>query len=141
MEVALDQPVLVLNRLWQAVNVIGARRAFAILSQGHAQVVHNEQDNFQTFELLDWIDFSASNPAWSPLIWGAYGGDEPTMRAAELLPEIKVWSRRGLVDCLVQYEALGWTGFVPEACRNTMVMVPINVAPFKGAPSLPFFIR
>ena len=29
MEAALDQPVLVLNRLWQAVNVIGARRAFA----------------------------------------------------------------------------------------------------------------
>ncbi len=62
MEVALDQPVLVLNRLWQAVNVIGARRAFAILSRGHAQVVHHEEDNFQTFELLDWIDFSANNP-------------------------------------------------------------------------------
>lgn len=62
MEIALDQPVLVLNRLWQAVNVIGARRAFAILSRGHAQVVHHEEDNFQTFELLDWIDFSASNP-------------------------------------------------------------------------------
>ena len=62
MEIALDQPVLVLNRLWQAVNVIGARRAFAILSRGHAQVVHHEADDFQTFELLDWIDFSASNP-------------------------------------------------------------------------------
>jgi len=62
MEIALDQPVLVLNRLWQAVNVIGARRAFAILSRGHAQVVHHEEDNFQTFELLDWVDFSASNP-------------------------------------------------------------------------------
>ena len=32
MELALDQPVLVLNRLWQAVNVIGARRAFALLA-------------------------------------------------------------------------------------------------------------
>ena len=62
MEIALDQPVLVLNRLWQAVNVIGARRAFAILSRGHAQVVHHEQDDFHTFALLDWIDFSASNP-------------------------------------------------------------------------------
>jgi len=34
MEAALDQPVLVLNRLWQAVNVIGARRAFALLARG-----------------------------------------------------------------------------------------------------------
>jgi 5-methylcytosine-specific restriction endonuclease McrA len=62
MEAALDQPVLVLNRLWQAVNVIGARRAFAILARGHAQVVHNEADDFRTFALMDWIDFSVSNP-------------------------------------------------------------------------------
>jgi 5-methylcytosine-specific restriction endonuclease McrA len=62
MEAALDQPVLVLNRLWQAVNVIGARRAFALLARGHAQVVHHESDDFRTFELLDWIDFSTHNP-------------------------------------------------------------------------------
>ncbi|MFM8335742.1 MAG: HNH endonuclease, partial [Opitutaceae bacterium] len=44
MEAVLDQPVLVLNRLWQAVNVIGARRAFALLARGHAQVVHHHED-------------------------------------------------------------------------------------------------
>ena len=42
MEAALDQPVLVLNRLWQAVNVIGARRAFGLLARGHAHVVHQQ---------------------------------------------------------------------------------------------------
>ena len=62
MEVALDQPVLVLNRLWQAVNVIGARRAFALLAREHAQVVHQTEDAFQTYSLLDWIDFSSYNP-------------------------------------------------------------------------------
>lgn len=62
MDAVLDQPVLVLNRLWQAVNVIGARRAFAILARGHAQVVHNDADDFRTFGLLDWIDFSTNNP-------------------------------------------------------------------------------
>ena len=62
MEAALDQPVLVLNRLWQAVNVIGARRAFGLLARGHAQVVHHHDDDFRTFALLDWIDFSVSNP-------------------------------------------------------------------------------
>ncbi|MCB1106273.1 MAG: HNH endonuclease [Opitutaceae bacterium] len=62
MDAVLDQPVLVLNRLWQAVNVIGARRAFAILARGHAQVVHHEADDFRTFGLLDWIDFSTDNP-------------------------------------------------------------------------------
>jgi 5-methylcytosine-specific restriction endonuclease McrA len=62
MEFALDQPVLVLNRLWQAVNIIGARRAFGLLARGHAQVVYNDEDNFRTFSMLDWMDFSVSNP-------------------------------------------------------------------------------
>jgi 5-methylcytosine-specific restriction endonuclease McrA len=61
-DVALDQPVLVLNRLWQAVNIIGARRAFGLLARGHAQVVHQHADDFRTFALLDWMDFSVSNP-------------------------------------------------------------------------------
>ncbi len=62
MEAVLDQPVLVLNRLWQAVNIIGARRAFGLMARGHAQVVHHHDDDFRTFSLLDWIDFSESNP-------------------------------------------------------------------------------
>ena len=62
MEAVLDQPVLVLNRLWQAVNVIGARRAFALLARGHAQVVHHHEDDFRTFSMLDWISFSTHNP-------------------------------------------------------------------------------
>jgi hypothetical protein len=62
MEAVLDQPVLVLNRLWQAVNIIGARRAFGLVARGHAQVVHHHDDDFRTFSLLDWMDFSISNP-------------------------------------------------------------------------------
>ena len=65
MEAVLDQPVLVLNRLWQAVNVIGARRAFALLARGHANVVHHYDDDFRTFSMLDWIDFSQHNPPLS----------------------------------------------------------------------------
>jgi len=65
MEAALDQPVLVLNRLWQAVNVIGARRAFGLLARGHAQVVHHAEDDFKVFSMLDWIDFSRHNPPLS----------------------------------------------------------------------------
>jgi 5-methylcytosine-specific restriction endonuclease McrA len=62
MEAVLDQPVLVLNRLWQAVNVVGAKRAFALLSRGHANVVHRADDDFRTFSLMDWVDFSQTNP-------------------------------------------------------------------------------
>jgi 5-methylcytosine-specific restriction endonuclease McrA len=62
MEAVLDQPVLVLNRLWQAVNVIGAKRAFALLARGHAHVVHHHEDDFRVFSMMDWIDFSRINP-------------------------------------------------------------------------------
>lgn len=62
MEAVLDQSVLVLNRLWQAVNVIGARRAFGLLARGHASVVHHHEDDFRVFNLMDWVDFSQANP-------------------------------------------------------------------------------
>lgn len=79
----------------------------------------------------------AQHPDVRSAVWGAYGGDEPTFRAADLIGGLHVWSRRGLVDCLLQYAGLGWTGFVPEACRNTTIMVPINAAPFLwGWPNL-----
>ena len=54
----LDANVLVLNRLWQAVNVCSARRAFSLLYQGHAQVVMKNGGAFETFTFDDWKDFS-----------------------------------------------------------------------------------
>lgn len=82
-------------------------------------------------------DLLEREPDWRPLVWGAYGGDPPTMRLAERLPEARVWTRRGLMDCLLQYVTLGWTGLVPSPCRDTIVMVPLNVAPFLwGWPNL-----
>ena len=45
----LNQHVLVLNRLWQAVNICTARRALTLLFQGHAQAVLSRSDgSFQT---------------------------------------------------------------------------------------------
>ncbi len=67
MEAVLNEPVLVLNRLWQAVNVIAAKRAFSLLISGHAQVVHTESEDFQVFDTMDWIDFSKNNPPLSEM--------------------------------------------------------------------------
>jgi 5-methylcytosine-specific restriction endonuclease McrA len=59
----LNQHVLVLNRLWQAVNVCTARRALTLLFEGHAQVVLDDDDgDFQTFSFTQWRDFSALRP-------------------------------------------------------------------------------
>jgi 5-methylcytosine-specific restriction endonuclease McrA len=63
MSMYLNQPVLVLNRLWQAVNVCSAKRALILLFQGHAHVVLGDNDGaFQTFNFNQWQDFSIQQP-------------------------------------------------------------------------------
>ena len=63
MSSVLNQHVLVLNRLWQAVNVCTARRALTLLFQGHAQVVLNRSDgSFQTFNFNEWHHLSQDEP-------------------------------------------------------------------------------
>ena len=47
---------LVLNRLWQAVNVVGVERAFSLLSLDHAQVIYAEDGSFQVFDGPSWFE-------------------------------------------------------------------------------------
>ena len=59
----LGQRVLVLNRLWQAVNICSARRALSLLFTGNAQVVYNDSTgDFHTFDFGEWADFSEIEP-------------------------------------------------------------------------------
>jgi 5-methylcytosine-specific restriction endonuclease McrA len=63
MSLHLNQQVLVLNRLWQAVNVCTARRALTLLFQGHAQAVLGDSNgSFQTFNFSQWSEFSEQQP-------------------------------------------------------------------------------
>lgn len=63
MSLALNQQVLVLNRLWQAVNVCSVRRALSLLFEGHAQVVCGDQDgDFKTYSFTQWCDISRTRP-------------------------------------------------------------------------------
>lgn len=59
-----------------------------------------------------------------------YGGDEPIDAIRRLMPDIKTVSRSSIKSCLIGYIGYGWTGLVPQACRNAVVLVPINVAPW-----------
>lgn len=58
MDLLLNQPVLVLNRLWQAVSVCTVKRAFSLLYMGQAQVVDATNGQFQTLDFTAWHDFS-----------------------------------------------------------------------------------
>ena len=47
---------LVLNRLWQAVNVVGVERAFSLLSLDHAQVIYAEDGSFRVLDAGAWFE-------------------------------------------------------------------------------------
>jgi len=51
---------LVLNRNWQAVNVIDARHAFNLLFREDARIIGAEGD--ATFDIAWWIDYSTRHP-------------------------------------------------------------------------------
>jgi len=51
--------ILVLNRLWQAVNIIGIQRAFGLLLQNNAQVIHTSDESFRVMDSSEWLDYSA----------------------------------------------------------------------------------
>jgi glycerophosphoryl diester phosphodiesterase len=54
------------------------------------------------------------------------GGDRPAAHLRELAPHLRVGSQAIAKSCLTRYLATGWSGLVPAACRNTIVMVPFN---------------
>ena len=64
----LNSGVLVLNRLWQVVDVCSVRRALCLLYLEHAQVVLKEGGSLYTFGFEDWKDFSQDYSSDSQII-------------------------------------------------------------------------
>lgn len=57
----------------------------------------------------------------------AYGHERPVDRLRAVAPEARAWSKQGVKTCALRYLALGWTGYVPKACRGATMIVPINL--------------
>jgi len=74
--------VLVLNRNWQAVNVVGLRRAFSLLWADHARVINTRSGDFAPLDAADWIRFSEET--------GPHAEDEVvhTVRLRILIPKV-----------------------------------------------------
>ena len=68
------------------------------------------------------------NPAYRDQIFGVYGGLEPTRAAIAAIPEMRGYDKKSLKSCLGTYLAIGWSGYVPQSCRNTIVNIPRNLA-------------
>jgi glycerophosphoryl diester phosphodiesterase len=59
-----------------------------------------------------------------------YGGNLPVERLRQHLPDMRTMSRASLTQCLLRYIAIGWSGYVPAACHHSLVLVPVNAAPW-----------
>ena len=71
-----------------------------------------------------------ANPEAKDATFGVYGGAEPTQAAEAVVTGLKGFDKASLKACLIPYEAYGWTGILPDACRNTLVALPIDYAPY-----------
>lgn len=110
------------------------REVFSALPDGRFLI------NFKSREAREG-DMLASllgeRPEWRAQVWAAYGGEEPVRQAAREIEGLSVWSKQSMVKCLLAYAGAGWSGHVPDACRNTKIMIPVNVAPWLwGWPNL-----
>ena len=57
---ALNSHVLVLNKLWMAVRVVDARRAFCLLVKDLAEVIHVDGGAYTSHDLESWSDLSTA---------------------------------------------------------------------------------
>lgn len=61
-------------------------------------------------------------------VFGVYGGTAPTNTVLNARADWMGYTKPQTKTCLIHYLAYGWTGIVPEACKQRFVAVPSNYA-------------
>ena len=57
-----------------------------------------------------------------------FGGSDAVDAVRKAHPSIRAFSRATVNRCLRDYMIYGWTGYVPDACRNTAIGMYVNYA-------------
>ena len=63
---AIDEKVLVLNRLYTAIRVISARRAFVMLFKQAAEVIAVEDGQYVTYDFESWTEVGELQRQFEP---------------------------------------------------------------------------
>ncbi len=63
---ALDASVLVLNKLYVAIRVVTARRAFGLLARDIAEVIHVDDGQYFNYDFASWQDISTLQREFEP---------------------------------------------------------------------------
>lgn len=100
---------------------------FAAFPRGRF-LVNIKSDDTREVELLDAL--LTEDPARRAQVWGVYGAPRAVAHAASIRPELRGFSKATLRGCLLRYLAIGWSGWVPQACRDTILPIPSNAAPW-----------
>jgi len=61
---SLNADVLVLNKLWMAIRVISARRAFGMVFGDLAEIIHVEDGSYTAYDFASWADLSKAHLAF-----------------------------------------------------------------------------
>jgi glycerophosphoryl diester phosphodiesterase len=75
-------------------------------------------------------DYLARLPPEAQRVLAVYGGRLPVSAVRARMPGIKTMSARQQIGCLLTYLAVGWSGFVPHSCANSVILVPVNYGPW-----------
>lgn len=76
------------------------------------------------FKLTDYLD---QNPFANRKRLTVYGGGASVIeKISALNPTVITMHKQQAKECLVQYLLLGWSGYVPAVCANSVIPVPIN---------------
>ena len=62
----LDARVLVLNRLYAAIRVVDARRAFSLLAKEVAEVIAIEDGSYRNYDFATWSDIAELQREFEP---------------------------------------------------------------------------
>jgi hypothetical protein len=65
-ELGLESNVLVLNRHYMAVRVVGAKRAFSLLFRELAEVVAYEEGTYANYDFQSWCEISQFKRQFEP---------------------------------------------------------------------------
>lgn len=69
------------------------------------------------------------------------GGDRPIGALHAASPSVRTMSPKSIKSCITRYAALGWSSYVPQSCRNSVLIVPMNVTPWMWGWSNKFLRR
>lgn len=89
-------------------------------------LIHVRSSSVETGEVL-WSQFSKLDQERLARI-AVYGSQGPIDCLRTQCPTLRVMNKSIMINAVLAYEAIGWTGYIPQAIRNTELHLPMRYA-------------